>query len=332
MGFARPWILVLLGFIPLLFLYRRRLQSSSVRFSYTTVASQIKPTVWLHYLSLLRLLRWLSILLIVLALAGPRVSQGKHRMTTEGIDIILVLDISGSMQAEDFKPRNRLEAAKNVAIEFLSGRTNDRIGLVVFAGQALLQCPLTLDRDILTQLVDEVEMGMIQDGTAIGTAIITTVSHLKDSKARSRIAILLTDGINQGGEIDPVTAAKAAAASDIKMYTIGVGSEEGAPIPVVDPIRGKTYARDRRGQIIYTKLDEGTLRQIAQMTKARYFRATDERSLSAIYDEISRLETSEIELTEYTRYKQLELYSLFPVALFLLLEWILTHTRLRKLP
>ncbi len=332
MGFARPWILVLLGFLPILIHLRRRLRPGRIRFSYTSIASQIAPSVWIHYLSALPLLRWLSIALMIVALAQPRVNQGRHRMTTEGIDIMLVLDISGSMQAEDFKPRNRLQAAKNVAVEFLSGRTNDRIGLVVFAGQALLQCPLTLDREILTQLLEQVDIGMIEDGTAIGTAIITTVSHLKDSQARSRIAILLTDGINQGGEIDPVTAAKAAATSGIKIYTIGVGSEEGAPIPVVDPIFGRTYARDRRGQIIYTKLDEKTLRQIASITQARYFRATDERSLAAIYDEISRLETSEIEITEYVRYKDLTAYFLFPVALLLLIEWFLAHTRLRKLP
>ena len=246
--------------------------------------------------------------------------------TSEGIDILLILDISGSMRAEDFKPDNRLHAAKAVIHDFLDDRKNDRIGLVVFAGESFTQCPLTLDYQILGKLLLSVEIGMLEDGTAIGDALANATNRLRYSTAKSKIAILLTDGENNAGTIDPLTAAQAAKALDIKVYTIGMGKEGGAFIPYHDPIFGLQYSPNK------TYVDEETLKQIAEITDGRYFRATDNQKLSEIYQEINQLETTKIEVTEYTRYKELAAYPLILATLLLMLEIILSNTRLRKIP
>ncbi|HIE27499.1 TPA: VWA domain-containing protein [Candidatus Poribacteria bacterium] len=334
MRFENVWLLCLLILIPLLvWLYfkRYRYKSGSILFSDLTLVSQLNKSFWVKYRFVLVILRMLVILLIIIAIARPQTSRGFEEISTEGIDIMLILDASGSMRAEDFKPQNRLQAAKEVVKEFLQGRENDRIGLIVFAGKSYTQCPLTLDYNILEELLDHVEVGIIEDGTAIGLAIANAVDRLKDSKAKSKVAVLLTDGENNRWEIAPITAARAAAAMNIRIYTIGIGSiYGGAPIPV-DTVFGKDYIRVD-GELVLTKLDEDTLRRIANETSARYFRATDEKKLSQIYEEISKLETTKLNVKRYIRHNELTAYFLLPAAILLLLEIILSNTRFRKIP
>ncbi len=239
-----------------------------------------------------------SLLLAVVALARPQLENVTVERNAEGIDIVLSLDISTSMRAEDLKP-NRLEAARTVATDFINRRISDRIGLVAFARQSYTACPPTLDYNLLTNVVNELQMGQIQDGTAIGMGIATAVNRLKDSNASSKVIILLTDGMNNSGEIDPVTAAELAQNYQIRIYTIGVGSRGTAPYPVVDPIFGKRY------QSVSVDIDEEMLTQIAVMTGGAYFRATDTESLQQIYDQIDRLERTEIEEIYYTDYEDL---------------------------
>ena len=253
-------------------------------------------------------------------------------MLTEGIDIVLALDISGSMGAEDYKPRNRLYVAKTVISDFIQERTNDRIGMVVFAGRSFTQCPLTLDYDVLLGLLDQVEIGLTEDGTAIGMGIANSVNRLRQSSAESKVVILLTDGVNNTGAIDPVTAAKAAKALGIKIYSIGIGKEEGAPIPVDDPVLGRTYARNRDGSLALTEIDEETLQQVARITGGFYFKATDAEMLSHIYQRIDALERTEMKVIAYSRYTELFGYFLFPAVFLVMAEILLAHTRFRKLP
>ena len=240
---------------------------------------------------------------------------------------MLVMDVSTSMLAEDFKPKNRIQAAKAVAKEFIEGRTNDRIGLVIFAGEAFPQCPLTLDYGVLMQIIDHVQVAPREwDGTAIGNGIATAVARLKDSKAKSKVIILLTDGVNNAGEIDPITAAQVARTFGIKVYTIGAGTRGVAMYPVDDPIWGRRY------QPVRVEIDEELLQRIAALTGGQYFRATDSNKLREIYQQIGELEKTKIEVKEYTRYKELFVnYAGIALAL-LVLEIVLSHTFLRKLP
>ena len=269
-------------------------------------------------------MRLLAFILLTVALARPQSTSHGENVTTEGIDIILATDISGSMIAEDFKP-NRIEAAKNVAMDFIDGRPNDRIGLVIFSGESFTQCPLTLDHAVLKNLLKEVKSGMIEDGTAIGMGIATAVSRLKDSKAKSRVIILLTDGVNNRGEIDPMTAAGIAQSFGIRVYTIGVGTVGVAPYPVQTPF-GIQY------QNMPVEIDEALLQKIADQTGGKYFRATDNQKLKAIYQEIDRMEKSKIEVTEFHRHKE-EFYSAAMLGgLFLLVELLLSQTVFRKIP
>ena len=300
-------------------------------FSDLTLVSQLEKSFWVKYRFVLVTSRLLIILLIIIAIARPQTGRGFEEISTEGIDIMLILDASGSMRAEDFKPQNRLQAAKEVVKEFLRGRKNDRIGLIFFAGKSYTQCPLTLDYNILEELLDYVEVGIIEDGTAIGLAIANTVDRLKNAKAKNKVAVLLTDGENNRWEIAPVAAARAAAAMNIRIYTIGIGSVDGGvPIPV-DKVFGKDYIRVD-GELVLTKLDEDTLRQIANETGGRYFRATDEKKLSEIYKEISQLETTKLKVKKYIRHNELAAHFLLPAAILLLLEIILANTRFRKIP
>ncbi|MFQ6039488.1 MAG: VWA domain-containing protein [Candidatus Poribacteria bacterium] len=334
MRFENVWLLCLLILIPLLiWLYfkRYRYKSGSILFSDLTLVSQLRKSFWIKYRFVLVISRLLVILLIIIALARPQTSRGFEEMATEGIDIMLILDASGSMRAEDFQPQNRLQAAKEVVKEFLQGRKNDRIGLIVFAGKSYTQCPLTLDYNILEELLDHVEVGIIEDGTAIGLAIANAVGRLKNSQAKNRVAILLTDGENNRWEIPPIAAARAAAVMNIKIYTIGIGRPgSGAPIPV-DTVFGKDYIRVD-GKLVLTKLDEDTLRTIATETGGRYFRATDEKKLSEIYQEINQLETTKLKVKRYLRHNELTAHFLLPAAILLLLEIILANTRFRKIP
>ena len=272
-------------------------------------------------------LRTLGLIFLVLALARPQSGLKTEEISTKGIDIILCMDTSGSMKAEGFKPNNRLGVAKSVASDFVKGRSNDRIGIVVFSAVSLLQCPLTSDYGAVIDFMKSIDIGMTQtDGTAIGNALATSVDRLKDSKAKSKIIILLTDGRNNMGEVDPVTAAKLATAFNIKIYTIGVGKEGEAPFPVDDPMFGKRY--------VYIKedLDEVTLKAIAETTEGMYFRATSAEALKEIYKQINKMEKTEIKGIEYTEYTDHYISLLIIALLLFVAEVILDNTVLRKLP
>ena len=270
------------------------------------------------------ILRVLVISLLIIVIARPQSTNKWQSSTTKGIDIVLTLDISGSMLSEDFKP-NRIEAAKQDAIEFISDRPDDRIGLVIFSGESFTQCPLTTDHAVLINLFKNIKSGMIQDGTAIGLGLANAVNRLKDSKAKSKVIILLTDGVNNQGEIAPLTAAEIAQTYGIRVYTIGVGTRGMAPYPFKTPF-GTQY------QNVKVEIDEDVLTQIAQMTDGEYFRATDNRKLKQIYKEIDKLEKSKIDVKKYSN-KQDE-YLIFAVAaaLLLILEIIFKNTILRNIP
>ena len=253
----------------------------------------------------------------VLALARPQLENVTVERSADGIDIVMILDTSTSMRAEDLKP-NRLEAARAVAMDFVDGRISDRVGLVVFARQSYTACPPTLDYNLLTNVLENVRMGQIQDGTAIGMGLATAVNRLKDSKAISRVVILLTDGMNNAGEIDPVTAAELALTYQIKIYTIGVGSRGTAPYPIDDPIFGRRY------QSVSVDIDEEMLTEIASMTGGQYFRATNTDALQEIYDRIDEMERTEVEEIYYTDYQDLYPYAVF-AAVALILVGTLTE-------
>jgi len=268
-------------------------------------------------------LRMIAILLLIIVLARPQSSDRFQNVSTEGIDIILALDISGSMLARDFRP-DRLEASKNVATEFISGRPYDRIGLVVFSGETFTQCPLTTDHAVLINLLREIESGMIEDGTAIGMGLANSVTRIKDSEAKSKVIILLTDGVNNRGEIAPATAAGIAKTFGVRVYTIGVGSRGMAPYPVQTPF-GTQY------QNMPVEIDEDILKDIAANTGGRYFRATDNNKLVEVYSEIDKLEKSKIDVRQFTK-KEEEYMPLAIIAFCLLaVELLLRFTILRKL-
>jgi Ca-activated chloride channel family protein len=313
--FAHPSVLYLALLIPVMiawYLFRQLRKAPSIRLS-GIQAFKGGPATWKNYL------RHLVIGLLIIVVARPQSSNSWKNVTTEGIDIVIALDISGSMLAEDFKP-NRLEASKSVAMEFIAGRPDDRIGLVVFSGESFTQCPLTTDHAVLMNLFQGIQSGMIEDGTAIGLGLATSVSRLKDSKARSKVIILLTDGMNNRGEIAPITAAEIAKTYGIRVYTIGVGSLGTAPYPFKTPF-GTQY------QNIKVEIDEGVLKQIADMTGGKYFRATNNQKLKEIYQEIDKLEKSKIDVKEIST-KNEEYQKFLAAALLLLLVEILLRTTL----
>ncbi len=325
--FAYPWVLYFLLFIiPLIIWYRRKNKKSSPHITYSSleIFKGVKPTLRERLRHLPFILRLLGILLLILALARPQTFSTGEDVYTEGIDIAMVLDISGSMLAEDFKP-NRLGAAKNVIDEFIAGRTSDKIGLVIFARESFTQCPLTIDYSVLRNLLGQIESGMVEDGTAIGTALANGVNRLKDSKAKSKVIILLTDGVNNAGEIDPITAAQIAQKFGIRVYTVGVGTKGQAPYPFQTPF-GKRY------QMVPVEIDEAVLQQIAQITDGKYFRATDNKKLQDIYGEIDQLEKTRVEVTSYRQAKELFYGYAGGGLLLLLLELSLIRTFLRRLP
>lgn len=271
---------------------------------------------FLHYGMVLRSS---AIFFLVLALARPQSSFSWQNTTTEGIDIVIATDISGSMLARDFVP-NRLEAGKNIAIDFIKDRPDDRIGLVVFSGESFTQCPLTIDHDVLVNLFREIHNGMIDDGTAIGMGLATAVNRLKDSEAKSKVIILLTDGSNNAGSIPPETAAEIARQFNIRVYTIGVGTKGYAPYPVMTPFGDIQY------QQMKVDIDEPTLTKIARITGGEYFRATDNEKLKAIYEQIDKMEKAKIDVTEY--HKRSELFMPFALValLLVLVEFMLKNT------
>jgi Ca-activated chloride channel family protein len=325
--FAHPYILYLLLLIPLiLFWYWRQNKKSSTAVTYSNlqVFEGVQSTIKEKLRHLPVFLRSIALGLFIIALARPQSFSSGENVYTEGIDVAILLDISGSMLAEDFKP-NRLEAAKKVIDQFIAGRTTDKIGLVIFASESFTQCPLTIDYPVLRGLLKEIRSGMIEDGTAIGTAIANGVNRLKDSKAKSKVIILLTDGVNNSGEIDPITAAQIAKKFGIRIYTIGVGTMGEAPYPFQTPF-GKRY------QMVKVEIDEKTLNEVAKITDGRYYRATNNKKLEDIYKIIDKLEKTRVEITSYRKAKEL-FYVWVAAGLFLiLLELILTRTYLRKLP
>ncbi|HOI87894.1 MAG TPA: VWA domain-containing protein [Lentimicrobium sp.] len=270
------------------------------------------------------ILKVLAFSLLVVALARPQSSSSKQNVSVEGIDIVLAMDISGSMLAEDFKP-NRLAVAKDVAAEFIRGRISDRIGLVVFSGESFTQCPLTTDHGILLNLLDEIKSGMIEDGTAIGDGLATAVSRLKESEAVSKVIILLTDGENNRGFIDPVSAAEIARVFGLRVYTIGVGTIGMAPYPVQTPF-GMQY------QQMEVRIDEPLMQQIAEMTNGKYFRATNAGKLRDIYREIDQLEKSKVDVTEFRKKKEEFLPFVLAALVLLLADFILGISIFRKFP
>jgi len=329
MRFADPWFLFFIILIPVIiyrYFSKRSRLGGTIRFPNVNGIKRVGFTKSRHLFHIPFLIRVGVIILLILTLSRPQSRTKEEELLTEGIDIILCMDISSSMLAEDFKPKNRLEASKLVAAEFIKGRKNDRIGMVVFAGRSYTQCPLTLDYSILIKFLEEIKIGMVEDGTAIGMAIANCVNRLRDSKAKSKVIILLTDGRNNRGELDPVTAAQVAKAMDIRIYTIGAGKRGEALYPVDDPIFGKRYVR------MPVEIDEDILIKISQETSGQYFRATDEKKLEEIFNEIGEMEKTKIEIKEYTRYSELFSTFLIPAMLLFLLEIILTNTRFRKIP
>jgi Ca-activated chloride channel family protein len=326
--FEDPLMLGLLALIPVLIFVHRRWEarrSATLRFSALEAARETGLARGKWVVRIPTILRLLVLTTVVVALARPQTGITSESVQTEGIDIVMAMDVSSSMLAEDLEP-NRLEAAKQVAAEFARGRRNDRIGLIAFAGQAYTQAPLTLDYGVITGLLGELEVGMIEDGTAVGMGLATAVKRLQASDAESKVVVLLTDGRNNRGEIGPTTAAQMAQALGIRVYTIGAGTQGTARVPVDDPFQGRRYVSIR------VDLDEPTLKEMAEITGGRYFRATDRESLEAVYAEIDALETTEIQVENFTRYGERFPPVLGAGLLLLLLEIGLGQTVLRKLP
>ena len=319
------FIIVAIGIL-VYYIKFKRARAASIKYSDINLVRRLKPSFRIRERHVLAVLRTLAIVFLTFALARPQSGRKGEEISSEGIDIILALDISGSMRAEDFKPHNRLHVAKQVIKEFIEGRRSDRIGLVVFSKQSFTQCPLTLDYGVLFNFLDKVSFGMIEDGTAIGVAIANAVNRLRESEAEGKVVILLSDGRNNAGEIDPITAAQAAKAMNVKIYTIGAGKPGNAPYPVDDPIFGKRYI------YVENEIDEATLQQIAQITGGEYFRAKDEEALSRIYKQISKMEQTEIKVKEYMQYN--ELFSNYALVglMLLMVEIVLANTRYRKIP
>lgn len=323
--FTNPNCLYLfLLLLPLIgwYIYKLRKMNASLSISSIGIFTSLRPTWRIYLRHITFVLRILALSALIIVLARPQSINSSETSKTEGIDIVMALDVSSSMLAEDLKP-NRLAASKQVAAEFVNDRPNDKIGLVIFAGEAFTQCPLTTDHTVLLNLINEVNIGMIQDGTAIGLGLATAVNRLKDSDSRSRVIILLTDGSNNAGNVTPIDAAEFAKEYGIRVYTIGVGSR--GPSTLVDPYTGVRMQID-------ADVDEKVLSQIASLTDGEYFRATDNTSLKKIYDQIDEMEKRFISVNKVTRRKELYL----PYALLALClagaELILRRTIFRTIP
>ncbi len=339
--FAHPWMLWVLG--PLFVLWvaawflvpwwaHRRRHAAAVRFSNIRTLERLKPSKTLVLRRIFEGLRILAVALLMIAMARPQTGRTQTQVRTEGIDIVLVLDTSGSMRALDLdadrrisQRRNRLEVVKDVVETFVEQRDNDQIGLVVFGAEAFTQCPLTLDHGIVATFLDRLEIGMAGDATAIGSALGTAVKRLRDSDAESKVIILLTDGRSNAGSLSPLKAAEVAATFDVKIYAIGAGTRGQAPF-IVDTVFGQRVAYEN------VEIDEETLGEIAERTGGRYFRAEDEEALEQIYREIDELEKTEITMSSYMEYNERFRWFVIPALALLLLEVVLLGTRFRKLP
>jgi Ca-activated chloride channel homolog len=324
--FANPLFLYLLVVVPAMiafYVFKQHKTTASLRMPGLQPFESTKKT-FRHYLRhILFGMKTLAIGLLIIVLARPQTTNRFQDSSTEGIDIVLTLDISGSMLARDFRP-DRLEASKNVATEFISGRPYDRIGLVVFSGESFTQCPLTTDHAVLINLLREIKSGMIEDGTAIGMGLATAVNRIKDSEAKSKVIILLTDGVNNRGEIAPATAADIAKTYGIRVYTIGVGTQGVAPYPVQTPY-GTQY------QDMQVEIDEGILQEIAATTGGKYFRATDNDKLVQVYKEIDKLEKSKIDVKQLSRKYEKYLFPAIVAFCLILIELILRNTIFKNL-
>ena len=328
MHFASPyylWLLTLL--VPMIGYYVWRTLQGGAALRISSVAGVVRaPKTVRYYLRHLPFaLRAAAFALLVVALARPQDVEQNVRTNTEGIDIMLAIDVSGSMLARDFKP-DRITAAKEVAGSFIADRYGDRIGLVAFAGEAFTQSPLTTDQSTLQTLLARIRSGLIEDGTAIGNGLATAINRLRESEAKSKVIILLTDGVNNRGEIAPLTAAEIAKAQGIRVYTIGVGTEGMAPYPAIDMFGNITFVNQK------VEIDEKTLTAISDMTGGKYFRATDKAKLKAIYDEINQLEKSKVEETEHVSYHELYLAWVLAALGLLLAEFLLANLVLKRIP
>ena len=315
--FASPWLLLLLLLIPFWWLWRRRRRPPAIVFSRADVLARGRRggAFTRHTLTTLRVL---LIAGLIVALARPRSGGHTENVNSEGINIVIAIDLSSSMLSEDFQPQNRLEVAKDKVKQFILGRHSDRIGLVAFAGEALTQVPLTVDYPVLLAAVDNLQAGQLEDGTAIGTAIATAANRLRNAPGHSRVLILLTDGENNRGAIDPRTAAQAAAAVGVKIYTIGAGTEGMAPVPVGRGLMGMRY------EYRPVEIDEGLLRDVATTTGGRYFRAVDAAALQRIYAQIDQLEQDPVRAHTYVRYTDLYRWPLAVAVIALALEALIS--------
>lgn len=318
------WIMLVIIPLSVWYILRHRKFYAEIKISDLQAFGKRPETLRVKLRHVVFILRMLALAFLIFALARPQLSNSWKKVDTEGIDVMIAMDISGSMLAEDFRP-NRLEAAKDVAMEFIAGRPDDRIGLVIFAGESFTQCPLTTNHKELMRLFNSVNSNMLSDGTAIGMGLASAVNRLKNSKATSKVVILLTDGINNSGEISPETAAEIARNYNLRVYAIGVGSMGKAPYPVQTPF-GVKY------QNVEVKIDEKILSDISEMTGGKYFRATDNEKLREIYQEIDKLEKTIIQETQYTEKEELFFWFLFIGIALLLLEIILKYTIFRQIP
>ncbi len=325
--FADPeylWLLLLIPVTIAWYWYKLRHYSVPMQMSSTAVFKKFIPG-WKHYARYALFgMRMLAVGMLILALARPQTNLNRQDISVEGIDIVLAMDVSSSMLAEDLRP-NRLEAAKDVAIDFINSRPDDRIGLVIFSGESFTQCPLTTNHALLINLYKDINFGMIDDGTAIGDGLATAVNRLKDSKAKSKVIILLTDGVNNMGSIDPQSAAEIAELYGIRIYTIGVGTVGTALFPVRTQF-GIQYQR------MEVKIDEALLQKMSALTNGKYFRATNRQKLQEVYKEIDRLEKSKIDVTEFSRKKEEFLPFVILALILLTLEFIVRFALLKLVP
>jgi len=324
MSLARPWLLLLLLALPLWYWVRRHRDPAGARYSDVTLPAAASRRRW--WVKLPPLLRGLTLGALVLAAVGPRIGGDKVEIRKEGIAIVIAIDISSSMLAEDFAPSNRIEVAKRQAVGFVRGREADRIGLVAFAGEALTQVPVTVDYPVIEQAIMDLKIGSLEDGTAIGSGLATAVNRLRRAPDKSKVILLLTDGENNKGLIDPRTAAATAAAFGIKVYTIGVGTIGEAPIPTGRGLGGFRY------EMLPVRIDEPLLQEIAQKTGGRYFLAKDTEALSRIFRQIDALEKTPIQITRYTRYDETTRPLILLGLTTLALELVLATTLVVRVP
>ncbi len=330
MTFAHPYLLLLLLLLPLAaWLKGKRGKPAAFVYSSTQLVAGLGGATRSRTGQILAALRWLTLALFIIALAQPRFSKSETTIRASGVDIVVAMDLSGSMESEDFEIRgervNRLVMAKAVLKQFVEKRPNDRIGLVAFAGKAYIACPLTIDHDFLEQNIDRLKLHMIEDGTAIGSGLSAAVNRLRDLKAKSKIVILMTDGQNNAGKIPPLTAAEAAEALKVKVYTIGIGTRGQAPMPVY--VFGQ-----KRYQMVPVDIDEDTLTKVADKTGGKYYRADNADRFQQIYAGIDKLEKTEVDVKKYTQHTELMALLVGPGLLLLFLELGLKNTVWRRLP